>query len=195
VFVFSLNRKRRDQETHSSGCIETNTLQETIFESPVTPVLIRGACHNYGSLGTNSFLYCYCCCALTILNVILYLTIPKASDKQHWITIQVWVWFMVLNATFNNISVISWLSVLLVDETEEIHRPVASHWQTLSRIEYTSLWTGFELTTSVVIVTDCTGSCKSNYHAITTTTTKFPHYPEKTSNTKHQQNSRLYYTR
>jgi hypothetical protein len=30
---------------------------------------------------------------------------------------------------------------------------------------------GFELTTLVVIGTDYTGSCKSNYHAITTTTT------------------------
>ena len=30
----------------------------------------------------------------------------------------VWlVWFMVFNATFNNMSVISWLSVLLVEET------------------------------------------------------------------------------
>jgi hypothetical protein len=27
---------------------------------------------------------------------------------------------------------------------------------------------GFELTTLVVIGTDCTGSCKSNYHAIMT---------------------------
>jgi hypothetical protein len=31
-----------------------------------------------------------------------------------------------------------------------------------------SPWTGFELTTLVVIDTDCTGSCKSNYHTITT---------------------------
>jgi hypothetical protein len=42
------------------------------------------------------------------------------------------VWFMVFNATFNNISVISWRSVLLVDETGENHQPVATHWQTLS---------------------------------------------------------------
>jgi hypothetical protein len=45
------------------------------------------------------------------------------------------VWFMVFNATFNNISVISWRSVLLVEETGvpwENHRPVASHIQTLS---------------------------------------------------------------
>jgi hypothetical protein len=40
------------------------------------------------------------------------------------------VGFMVLNATFNNISVTSWQSVFLVEETGvpgENHRPVASH--------------------------------------------------------------------
>ena len=38
------------------------------------------------------------------------------------------VWFMVFNTTFNNISYISWWSVLLVEETGvpgENHRPVA----------------------------------------------------------------------
>jgi hypothetical protein len=43
--------------------------------------------------------------------------------------------FMVLNATFNNISVTSWRSVLLVEETwvsRENSRSVASHRQTLS---------------------------------------------------------------
>jgi len=42
---------------------------------------------------------------------------------------------MVLNATFNNISVTRWPSVLLVEETGvtgENHRPSASDWQTLS---------------------------------------------------------------
>jgi hypothetical protein len=34
----------------------------------------------------------------------------------------------------------------------------------------TSPSTGFELTTLVVIGTDYTGSCKSNYHTITVTT-------------------------
>jgi hypothetical protein len=40
------------------------------------------------------------------------------------------VWFMVFNATFNNISAISWRSVLLLEETGvpgENNRPVASH--------------------------------------------------------------------
>jgi hypothetical protein len=34
---------------------------------------------------------------------------------------------MMFNATFNNISVISWRSVLLVEETGENHRAAASH--------------------------------------------------------------------
>jgi len=45
------------------------------------------------------------------------------------------VWFMVFNTTFNNILVISWWTVLLVEEIGvpgENHRPVESHWQTLS---------------------------------------------------------------
>jgi hypothetical protein len=76
---------------------------------------------------------------------------------------------MVFNATFNNILVISWQSVLLV---EEIGRP-----PNLSQVTdklyhimlYTSPWSRFELT-SVVIVTDCLGSCISNYHTITAMT-------------------------
>jgi len=42
---------------------------------------------------------------------------------------------MVFNTTFNNISVISWWSVLLVEETGvpgENHGPAVSHWQALS---------------------------------------------------------------
>ena len=46
------------------------------------------------------------------------------------------LWFILFNATFNNILVISWRSaVFLVKESGvlgENHRPVASHWQTLS---------------------------------------------------------------
>ena len=40
--------------------------------------------------------------------------------------------FMVFKATFNNILVILWQSVLLVEETGENHHPVVSHWQTSS---------------------------------------------------------------
>ena len=43
--------------------------------------------------------------------------------------------FMVFNATLYNISVILWMSVLLVEKTgvpEENHRLSVSYWQTLS---------------------------------------------------------------
>ena len=40
-------------------------------------------------------------------------------------------------------------------------------------------WAGFKLTTSVVIGTDCIGSCKSNYHTITTTTAPINAYKIK----------------
>jgi len=73
-----------------------------------------------------------------------------------------WFWFMVFNATFINISVISWWSVLLVKETgvsEENHRFVASHWQTLSHnvVSRTPL---HKLDSN----TDYTGSFMSIYH-------------------------------
>ena len=72
---------------------------------------------------------------------------------------------MIFNATLNNVSAISWLSILLVEETGEHYRPVVCHWQSLSHNVVSSIPRHqFELTTLVVIGTDCTGSCKSNYH-------------------------------
>jgi hypothetical protein len=66
---------------------------------------------------------------------------------------------MVLNVTFNNISVISWRSVLLVEETRvpgENHRHATSHQQTLSHN-----------VVRVHLATECIGRFKSNYHTIT----------------------------
>ena len=54
----------------------------------------------------------------------------KTFVSAFWIRDRV----MVFNATFNKISVVSWWSVLLVEETGvpgENHRPIASHRQTL----------------------------------------------------------------
>ena len=60
---------------------------------------------------------------------------------------------MVFNASFNIISIILWRSVLLVEETIVNHRPVATHWQTVSH--------------NVVSNTPRL----YNYHTLTTTTT------------------------
>jgi hypothetical protein len=55
----------------------------------------------------------------------------------------------------------------------ENHRPVTSHWQTLSHNVISSTPLGLAVsgiqthTTLVVIGTDCTGNSKSNYHMIT----------------------------
>jgi hypothetical protein len=75
---------------------------------------------------------------------------------------------MMFNATFSNISAMSWQSVLLVEETKvprENNQPTTIHWQTLSHNVVTRA--GFELTTLVVIATDWIDSCKSKYHTIT----------------------------
>ena len=68
-------------------------------------------------------------------------SLPLAYQDNSKTTCQfkenVLVWFMVFNATFNNILVISWRSVLLVEETGvpgENHWPFAGHCQTLSHI-------------------------------------------------------------
>ena len=75
------------------------------------------------------------------------------------------------NATFNNISVLSWGSVLLDCQEKSIDMlQVTDKLQTLSH-NVAMRTPRLELTTLVVIGTDYIGSFKSNYHTIMTTTT------------------------
>jgi hypothetical protein len=85
-------------------------------------------------------------------------SISLTFDFFFWI-----VWLMVFNASFNNISAILWQSVLLVEKTTDLS-------QVTDKLYHTSPWSWFELTTLVLIGTDCIGRCKSNYHTITATT-------------------------
>jgi hypothetical protein len=79
---------------------------------------------------------------------------------------------MVFNATFNNISVISGRSVLLVEETR-VPREIIDLPQVTDKLYHIMwswlnlAWAGIKLTTSVAIGTESTGSCKSKYHTIT----------------------------
>ena len=83
-----------------------------------------------------------------------YMTVSKKMYIQYSLyrILQSGIRVMVFNAPFNNISVISWRSLTNL-MLYRIHLSLAL----------------FELTTLVVICTDCTGYCKSNYHTITTT--------------------------
>jgi hypothetical protein len=64
--------------------------------------------------------------------------------------------------SFNNISVISWQSVLLVEDTRVLEK-------TTDLPQFTDKFyqTGYQLTTLVGMGTDCIGSWKSNHHMIT----------------------------
>ena len=77
---------------------------------------------------------------------------------------------MTLSTIFQGIS---WRSVLLVEETGGPEKTTDLS-QVTDKVYhimvYTSPRSRFELITSVVIDTDCIGSCKSNYHAIMATT-------------------------
>ena len=73
-------------------------------------------------------------------------------------------------SAINNISVISWQSV--TEKKPSTCCKSLTNFITQCCIEHTSPWSQFELTTLVVIGTDCTCTvnCNSNYHTIMATT-------------------------
>jgi hypothetical protein len=81
--------------------------------------------HTLSNLGKNQLFHC------------IFVEWPvKIISMRDYIHIYcLFVCLVVFKATFNNISVISWRSVLLLEETGgpgKNHQHVASHWQTLS---------------------------------------------------------------
>jgi hypothetical protein len=79
--------------------------------------------------------FCVLCPVLPCLWIVYSLLPHRISPTFISYLIHFRVRVRVLNSTFNNISVTSWQSALLVEETRvlrENHRPATSHWQTLS---------------------------------------------------------------
>ena len=98
--------------------------------------------------------------------LILLLTIFQSS-----VGVGVW-WFMPLSTIFQ-LHVYCGSQFLGGGNQSTMRKPPTcrrslTNFITSCCIEYTSPLTGFDFTTLVVIGTHCTGSCKSNYHMITT---------------------------
>ena len=115
---------------------------------------------------TNNNGNIYCTCSDSHRkNFIIFICTDEQWDKLGCL----FVWWCLSPV----ISVISWRSVLLVEETggpRENQRPFASHWQTLPH--NTIHLALIEIRTHNISGdgTDCIDSCKSNYNTITATT-------------------------
>jgi hypothetical protein len=115
-------------------------MEQTIINSQIYIIIfILNESWGIGSLNDHiKFSKKYKKCCIKLVKLQSYLTCSKLIDYYTSCVIkfiQCSFWFMLLNATFNNISITSLQSVLLVEETgvpEENHQPAASHWQTLS---------------------------------------------------------------
>jgi hypothetical protein len=102
-----------------------------------------------------------------------YTCLASATLRTLFVDVCLFVWWC-LSTLFNNISVMVVVSFIVWTKPDNPEKTTDLSQVTdklYHIILYTSPWSRFELTTSVVIGTVCIGSCKSNYHTIMATTT------------------------
>ena len=99
--------------------------------------------------------------------------LPLMTWSKHiWL-----VWLIVFNVTFDNIffNYIVTVSFIGGGNQSTLRKPLTCR-KSQNKVYHIMLyqvhssWGGFELSTLVMIGTDCTGCCKSNYDTITTMT-------------------------
>jgi hypothetical protein len=129
---------------------------------------------------SSSLLFCEVCVAQCLVLFIMGCTLFSflfwtlycflwfmASDYPLWLLITLFGIFKLFSVIYNKYSILMrWRNRR---KPPTCHKSL-TNFITLCFIEYTSPLTGFGLTTLVVMGTDYTASCKSNYHTITTTT-------------------------
>jgi hypothetical protein len=125
------------------GTVQWSTSLEYLFKDDINTVLLRNQAIWLGKHFQTFYVYVpYKICTYsngdkTDIRICYWIkTDNKANATDRILYFEITGFrVMVFDATFSNISVISWRSVLLVKETGvpgEKHRPAASHWQTLS---------------------------------------------------------------
>jgi hypothetical protein len=114
-------------------------------------------------IGAKTYLFTTCAnCYLRFWGKVIFKTRNIQSTTWSWLNLFVRLYAIIQQLTWSLIYYEKY-------STSQLDLwPVTSHWQTLSHnVVHLTL---IEIRTSMVIGTDCVGSCKSNYHTITITT-------------------------
>jgi len=103
-------------------------------EGKTVTVTRRRADNASTSVNSDEISTCLCCLKITFLYQCQNVCVDNTLHEYTAVQIDL-IWFIVFNATFSNISAISWRPVLVVEEAGvpgENHWPWASNWYTFS---------------------------------------------------------------